>query len=107
MTTESGAASTLLELADRALGSYEDSEERIIAIEAYCTRFKELEAALQTDEPDLALLADKHQQVLRVARELLSGTTKDIQKFKHKARGIMAYVDILPQKINVTGTKKG
>ena len=110
MTNQSLLAD-LQELAEAALVAQEDPETQLTAIESYCEAFAKAEQAgslanLEAGEQTEAL-SKLHEKVLMQAAVLLDDTARDMQYFKKKARGIMAYVDTMPKKISVTKSKKG
>ena len=104
----------LIALAKVALAAG-DPETESLAIEGYCQHFDSwlkaqggtIAPATQNNRAALQELSDLHTEVLSRAEVLLNSTSKDLQELKRKAKGIRAYIDILPKKISVTGSRKG
>lgn len=110
---EPSAIERLMHLAKAALADHDNPEQQVDAIAAYCENFAEIDAAaglaVEGEEEQIALeeLAKKHEKVLERAACVLESTSKDMQYFKKRAHGIMAYVDTMPRKMSVTKPKKG
>lgn len=109
---------TIAELCDlaRAALTHNDFEDSAIAaFEDYCKNFNEWQAhralekelATSLESSETAVLAQLHDQILKRAETLFRATAGQLQNFQIKAKGIMAYVDILPKKISVTKHRKG
>ena len=104
----------LIALAKVALAAG-DPETESLAIEGYCKLFDlwlkaqggVIAPVDQNSRPALQQLSDLHAEVLARAEVLLSSTSKGLQELKRKSKGIRAYLDILPKKISVTGSRKG
>lgn len=108
---DQGPLADLQELAEAALVVQDNPEAQLTAIETYCEAFAKAEQAgsladLEAGE-EAEILSKLHEKVLMQAAVLLDDTARDMQHFKKKARGIMAYVDTMPKKISVTKSKKG
>ena len=60
-----------------------------------------------SDEKQFRLLAETHSKIIDRAEALKGETGKDLNQLRKKGKGIMAYTDILPKRISMSGTKKG
>ncbi|RMG42763.1 MAG: hypothetical protein D6719_05555 [Candidatus Dadabacteria bacterium] len=89
-------------------------EEVVEKLADYVESFSSLEKALMNSAAEfqqhttlLRELESKHALVLSLAEELKDNTSKELRDLKVRGRGIMAYLDILPQRISVLGKRKG
>jgi hypothetical protein len=103
----------LLGLAEAVL-TLTDEGSRIAAVEKYADAFAEwYQAGEGPDGPgacgraELEGLAERHAQVVACVQALLAETAADMGGFHKKARGIMAYTDLLPKRISVAKLRKG
>jgi hypothetical protein len=93
-------------LADNDLGS----DSIIPKVEAYIEAFQSwsqsgIEARTE-DNAELMRLQDLHARVIRCVSTLQAGTAGELRNLKRRARGLMAYTDLLPKQIGVV-RKKG
>lgn len=106
----------MLNLADSALLPADSSRERLDAIEQYSLQFGKWYQGLQDPERELCAeqsgeqiqeLLKKHERIIMQVQEMQKDTSLDMVRFQEMAKGIMAYVDLLPKRVSLTKTKKG
>jgi hypothetical protein len=106
----------LIALADSALAPQTNVEVTISAIAQYSESFSAWYDANQAkveqaeNGPERALfeqLDKKHREVLQLSKVLMAKSHVDLRKLKVKGKGIMAYLDTLPDRISLRGAKKG
>jgi len=90
----------------------EDPDQLVDLLGRYAEAFEEWYAAFQrgaaTLSPDLGKeLARLHGQVLSRAKELQRQTATDMRKLREKGKGVLRYIDTLPQRVSFTPTKRG
>jgi hypothetical protein len=99
---EEPPASTVDELIDRVEGYAEDFS---VWFEAHKEYFLEKEASGL--EPQMKELLELHKRVLFVAEKLLTDTSQERKALKKRGKGIMAYLDVLPRRVSITGKREG
>jgi hypothetical protein len=106
-------ALTLLELAEKTL-ALPEGDEQLEAVEDYVERFgrwfeenRERFDGEGFDRGTLERLVASHAEVMSKVQVLLESTSDKLTVLHRKARAIMAYTDILPKKISVSGSRKG
>ena len=107
----------LISLADAALARDGAIETTISAIAQYSEAFGawynsnrgNLEACDGTS-PERAQYEEldrKHRDVLQLSKVLIASTQIDLRKLKVKGKGILAYLDTLPERVSIRGSRKG
>jgi hypothetical protein len=48
-----------------------------------------------------------HKQVLHIGEQLILDTSDERKALRKRGKGIMAYIDVLPRRVSVTGKRKG
>ena len=103
----------LLELAEKAL-ALPEGDDQVEAIEDYVERFgrwfeenRDRFDGGEFDRGALEKLVSSHAEVMSKVQVLLASTSDRLTALHRKARAIMAYTDILPKKISVSGSRKG
>ncbi len=90
----------------------EDPDSLVEHLGRYAEAFEEWYAAFQRGEEVLPTalgeeLARVHGQVLNRAKELQRQTASDMKKLREKGKGVLRYIDTLPQRVSFTPTKRG
>lgn len=103
----------MIQLGEAVLAESPQSSEFIDSIEAYAQRFEEWFEVNKTElTPEMADnqaindLIRIHANILDIAKSEQLQNSKNFWLHKEKARGIMAYTDILPKKVSISRTKK-
>jgi hypothetical protein len=106
----------LIEMADRILTEDNLSDELIDQIADYSAHFGKWYAVykdsfVQDDDSNVAgeleTLLLKHEQVIGRVEDLQGQTSGDLKEFRQRAKGILAYVDVLPKRISFSKKRKG
>lgn len=107
----------LLRLAQEALAAQSISSDEFVekvgrysaAFESWSARHAEVLSGKQkpADVKEFRALAQAHAKIMEHAAELKHQTSKDLGELHKKGKGIMAYTDILPKRISMSGTRKG
>lgn len=107
----------LLRRAQEALAAHNvSSDEFIDKVAAYSTAFEAWRATNSDilkgekppqDEAEFRALAGAHAKLVDHLTALKARTGKDLGDLRKKGKGIMAYTDILPKRISISGTRKG
>ena len=66
-----------------------------------------LEKDPHTLEPKMKALLELHKQVLFIAERLLTDTSQERRELKRRGKGIMAYLDVFPRRVSITGKREG
>ncbi|MBN8547823.1 MAG: hypothetical protein J0M12_00760 [Deltaproteobacteria bacterium] len=79
------------------------------AFEAWASKNSEVLSGTRKPENEdtFRTLAAAHAKLMEHAEALKRKTGKDLSDLRKKGKGIMAYTDILPKRISISGTKKG
>lgn len=87
----------------------EKLEEYTQAFEAWSAAHKDILSGAKkpADEVEFLNLAALHARVVEVAEQKKESAGKDLREAQTRGKGIMAYIDILPKRISIAGTKKG
>jgi len=106
----------LLQLARRVL-SLPEGDDQLGALEEYVEALegwlKEHDHELRIKKNDICNAAEvedlvkSHAEVMCSVQALLTNTSDKLGELRRRAKAIMAYVDVLPKKISMSGTRKG
>ena len=104
----------LLALADQVFEASSGVDQEIERIEKYCRAFREWHAYAQQNqtgaEPlpeEIERLQERHTAVLERLERLRLDLSKEMGGFHKRAKGIMAYTDVLPKRVSVAKGRTG
>ena len=95
----------LIKLADQALAAEPADPATVDLVSSYVEAFELWSVNFKNVADgitDLELgkqLQDKHAKIMRLVSKLSQGTAKDLRNLKVKAKGLLAYTDLLPKQI--------
>ena len=107
----------LLRIAQEALAAQTVSSDEFVekvgiysgAFETWSAAHSEVLSGKQKpdNEKEFRELADAHAKIMEHVAVLKTQTSKNLGELHKKGKGIMAYTDILPKRISISGTRKG
>jgi hypothetical protein len=106
----------LLSIAQETLAAHASSRDEFVEkVAAYSAAFEAwgkenpdvLKGKVSAEADSLRALAEVHAKIIDFAEEIKRQTGRELGEQRKKGKGIMAYTDILPKRISMSGTKKG
>lgn len=89
-------------------GSELPTDRRLELLEAYTEAVGDVMArTVESSEPSVAALLALHREVLDVAEKLMAEEKGQLVQLRQRERGLRAYLDTLPRKLQTQRTRKG